>query len=165
MSDHATRRLGWERRRLEAARELLRDGAGPGAELRRPAEHSGSGAHLADTASDTLDREVELSVNHAVEQELLEIAAAEARIDAGTYGRCEICGEAIDAERLRALPWATRCLSDQVQAETIDESLRADVLHGPSEAEALDHSDLIPDEDAVDGTELSAEEGALHLQP
>jgi RNA polymerase-binding transcription factor DksA len=33
-----------------------------------------------------------------------------ARVAAGTYGRCESCGEAIAPERLAARPAATRCI-------------------------------------------------------
>ena len=35
------------------------------------------------------------------------------RIDAGTYGRCEACGEPIPQERLEAVPTARFCIRDQ----------------------------------------------------
>ena len=38
-----------------------------------------------------------------------ELAAAEARLDAGTYGFCERCRRPIALARLRALPTARRC--------------------------------------------------------
>jgi DnaK suppressor protein len=41
---------------------------------------------------------------------LSSIDAALARIEDGTYGRCERCGEPIAEERLEALPYATRCI-------------------------------------------------------
>lgn len=43
-------------------------------------------------------------------QEIAQIDAALARIAAGTYGACEGCGEPIDEQRLRALPYAARCI-------------------------------------------------------
>lgn len=43
-------------------------------------------------------------------EKLRQIDAALSRIDAGTYGRCESCGEGIGAERLEALPFATTCI-------------------------------------------------------
>lgn len=46
----------------------------------------------------------------AAREELREIDAALARIDAGTYGVCEVCGNAIPAARLRARPTASRCV-------------------------------------------------------
>ncbi|HUY96319.1 MAG TPA: TraR/DksA C4-type zinc finger protein [Verrucomicrobiae bacterium] len=33
------------------------------------------------------------------------------RLDAGRYGRCEICDAEIPKERLEALPWATVCVA------------------------------------------------------
>lgn len=49
--------------------------------------------------------------------ELDAIQAALARIDAGTYGRCEICGEMISAARLTARPTARRCVACQERLE------------------------------------------------
>jgi RNA polymerase-binding transcription factor DksA len=42
---------------------------------------------------------------------LAEIDTAIARLDAGTYGTCEVCGEPIAAARLEARPTAARCLA------------------------------------------------------
>ncbi len=39
----------------------------------------------------------------------LEVAAALARMDAGTYGFCEECGEKIEEDRLEANPAAATC--------------------------------------------------------
>ncbi|HSX67613.1 TraR/DksA family transcriptional regulator [Nocardioides sp.] len=41
---------------------------------------------------------------------LLEVEAALARVDAGTYGVCERCGEPIGTERLEARPVARLCI-------------------------------------------------------
>jgi RNA polymerase-binding transcription factor DksA len=45
------------------------------------------------------------------EQHLAEIDAALARIDDGTYGTCEVCGQEIPDERLRARPAARTCIT------------------------------------------------------
>jgi DnaK suppressor protein len=42
---------------------------------------------------------------------LREIAAAVQRLDEGTYGVCEVCGDAIPAERLEARPTARTCVT------------------------------------------------------
>ncbi|MGC4962574.1 TraR/DksA family transcriptional regulator [Gordonia sp. DT218] len=42
---------------------------------------------------------------------LEEIDAAFGRLDHGTYGRCESCGEPIGSERLDALPAARHCIA------------------------------------------------------
>jgi DnaK suppressor protein len=43
-------------------------------------------------------------------RELDELAAAESRLAAGTYGRCVRCGAEIAPERLDALPAVTTCI-------------------------------------------------------
>jgi len=40
---------------------------------------------------------------------LAQIALALKKLEEGTYGRCEMCGEAIPPARLQALPFAIRC--------------------------------------------------------
>jgi len=41
---------------------------------------------------------------------LAAIDAALARMDEGSYGRCQTCGREIDEARLAAIPWATQCI-------------------------------------------------------
>ena len=41
---------------------------------------------------------------------LAALEAAQARVEYGTYGVCEVCGERIPAERLEALPATTTCV-------------------------------------------------------
>ncbi len=52
--------------------------------------------------------------NSAIEVELearlLEVDSALARIEAGTYGICRVCGTAIEDARLRANPAAPTCI-------------------------------------------------------
>lgn len=40
-----------------------------------------------------------------------EIDRALAKIEEGSYGRCDRCGTSIPQERLEALPWATLCVA------------------------------------------------------
>ena len=46
-----------------------------------------------------------------------EIDAAQARLEAGTFGACARCAHPIPLERLRALPVARYCLACQAQQE------------------------------------------------
>ena len=62
--------------------------------------------HPADTASETFEREKDLSILEQLERELAELQAALARVDDGTYGIDEVTGEPIDPARLEALPTA-----------------------------------------------------------
>lgn len=66
--------------------------------------------HMAETASVTLDREIDYTLEESEEEVLAAIDAALARIEEGAYGRCQRCGEPIAEERLRALPYATLCI-------------------------------------------------------
>jgi RNA polymerase-binding protein DksA len=66
--------------------------------------------HLAETASLTLDREIDYTLQGNEEEVLHAIDVALARINEGTYGRCQSCGRDIAEERLRAIPYATLCI-------------------------------------------------------
>jgi RNA polymerase-binding protein DksA len=65
---------------------------------------------LADTATVTVDREVDYSLEEHSAHVLQEIDAALARIDDGTFGICSRCGAPIGEERLEAMPHATLCI-------------------------------------------------------
>lgn len=58
----------------------------------------------------TINRDVLLALNGKIENELLKCYAALERLDAGTYGICTTCGEDISERRLKALPFALRCI-------------------------------------------------------
>ena len=73
--------------------------------------------HLADTATETYDRELDYSLEENSEHVLAEIDAALQRIDSGTYGQCTNCGNEIPEERLEARPYATLCIGCQRQRE------------------------------------------------
>jgi DnaK suppressor protein len=73
--------------------------------------------HLADTATETYDRELDYSLEENSEHVLADIDAALKRIEDGTYGTCTNGGEQIPLERLEARPWATLCIDCQRQQE------------------------------------------------
>ena len=66
--------------------------------------------HLGDMASETYDRELEEGLDEGVRETLHQIESALQRIDDGTYGVCEIDDKPIPEDRLRAIPWTTRCI-------------------------------------------------------
>jgi DnaK suppressor protein len=47
---------------------------------------------------------------------LKEVRLAMARIDAGTFGLCEIGGERIDEKRIEAIPWTRYCSAHEAEA-------------------------------------------------
>ena len=65
---------------------------------------------IAATATATVDREIDYTLEENSEKVLAAIEAALQRIGNGTYGKCVNCGKEIGEERLAALPWATLCI-------------------------------------------------------
>ncbi|OGV42289.1 MAG: hypothetical protein A2X46_15510 [Lentisphaerae bacterium GWF2_57_35] len=73
--------------------------------------------HMADQGTDNFDREFALNLVSSEQDVLYEIDEALHRIDAGTYGACEMCGNAIEKARLKALPFAKMCISCKSESE------------------------------------------------
>jgi DnaK suppressor protein len=72
----------------------------------------------ADAGSASFERETAQSLSNHSRNLLTQIDDALRRMDAGTYGRCERCGEAIEPARLEALPYARLCLDCKRRDET-----------------------------------------------
>jgi DnaK suppressor protein len=68
-------------------------------------------------ASDA-EREVDVALSEQDRAQLAALDAALQRLAAGTYGRCEQCGEPIAAARLQARPEALHCLACAQQRES-----------------------------------------------
>jgi DnaK suppressor protein len=105
-----------ERRRVEAALQNLHD-ENSGTLSEDAGEETAYDNHLADTATETYDRELDYTLEENSEHVLAEIDAALTRIENGTYGTCTNCGKQIPEERLEALPWATLCIDCQRDQE------------------------------------------------
>ena len=73
--------------------------------------------HLGETATATLDREIDYTLEGNSHGILSAIDEALARMDEGTYGICRRCGRPIGEERLEAIPWATLCIDDKRRDE------------------------------------------------
>ncbi len=101
-----TELLELRERVLRAAHDIVEDDTADG-ELSSAAGDQ----HIADHASDMLDREVDESLEENAGLIVREIDAALERIDAGTYGTCIRCGNPIPDERLEAVPYAVLCVS------------------------------------------------------
>jgi len=68
-------------------------------------EHDPEGATIA------FERSQLASLVRAAQDQLAEIEAAVARLDAGLYGVCQGCGQPIAPERLNARPVASTCIA------------------------------------------------------
>jgi RNA polymerase-binding protein DksA len=98
-----------ERQRVEAAIQNLHD-ENPGTLAEDAGEETAYDNHLADTATETYDRELDYTLEENSEHVLAEIEAALRRVEEGTYGICANCGKPVAVDRLDALPWATLCI-------------------------------------------------------
>jgi DnaK suppressor protein len=76
-----------------------------------------AGDDQADAGAKTFEREHELAMTQNARDLLAQNEQALARIDAGTYGVCESCGQSIGKARLQAFPRATLCVSCKQREE------------------------------------------------
>ena len=67
-------------------------------------------SHMADQGTDTMEREKAFLFASQKRKRLEELATALQRIEAGSFGFCEVCGGAIPPRRLEAMPGATTCV-------------------------------------------------------
>src|SRR5688500_16988001 len=118
-------RLAEERQRLQGIKEELEPVRGDD-QKESLEELSSYDQHQADVATETFEREKDLSILDSVEGELADIEHALQRLDDGTYGTCEACGKPIGDDRLEAMPATRYCLDDQSKAE---QELRTSAPH------------------------------------
>ncbi|MFD5399430.1 TraR/DksA family transcriptional regulator [Streptomyces sp. NPDC127097] len=77
----------------------------------------GAGDDEADTGSKNITREHELALASNAREMLHQTERALGRLDAGTYGLCENCGNPIGKARMQAFPRATLCVECKQQQE------------------------------------------------
>ena len=92
---------------LEAERDYLLE------QLASGSQDLGRNPDKADLALDYAQREQQTALSAVHQERLKGVQAALSRMDAGTYGICELCGTQIDPARLRVLPSATTCIKCQ----------------------------------------------------
>jgi DnaK suppressor protein len=78
---------------------------------------SGYSFHMADMATDLYDREFALGLAEGERELLYALDDALKKIQDGTYGLCETCGEKIPKGRLKVVPQARYCLKHQEEVE------------------------------------------------
>ncbi len=115
-NDKARQLLTDERTRLEGLQNRI-DNVGDESQEDSVSELSTVDQHPADVGSETFERTKELSVQEEVSGHLDDVGLAFEKLDAGTYGKCEVCGDAIPDERLEALPAARYCIEHQAAHE------------------------------------------------
>jgi DnaK suppressor protein len=76
-----------------------------------------AGDDPADAGAKTFEREHEFALTQGARDLLEQTERALARIDTGTYGVCESCGQPIGKARLMAFPRATLCVTCKQREE------------------------------------------------
>jgi len=95
---------------LKARREVLRG------ELERLTEppvegvNIGFGKRVGEGTSEAVERLATTATARSIAGSIADIDAALAKLEAGTYGFCESCGEQIRSDRLEALRAASLCV-------------------------------------------------------
>ena len=114
--DHYRTLLFGERGRLEAELEQLRN-RNTDMENALPEDGEGGDEDTADLAAAMMDKEMDLSVEDEIEDMLAQVAHALEKMEAGTYGICDMSGEPIPASRLELIPWASLTVECQALSE------------------------------------------------
>lgn len=108
-----------EREREEAIAQLRGLGIVPDGAAAQPDSHIEPARDEGDQAQASERQDISFMTRERIAERINRLAAALERVKDGTYGTCEMCGEAIERSRLEALPEATRCLACQERAERV----------------------------------------------
>ena len=85
------------------------------ATMERKPEDQGSisfGKRIGEGTSMAVDRLAQVAVHDQLQVTRAQITRAMEKLDDGSYGRCDVCGDEIPEGRLEALPWAVLCVRD-----------------------------------------------------
>jgi DnaK suppressor protein len=98
-------------RALEAQERSLRremDDLGADPDLDEVAFDGDAG--FSDRSHSTEERGRVIATTRALRATLRDVERARTKVEDGTYGTCERCGNAVGDERLDAMPWALLCI-------------------------------------------------------
>jgi DnaK suppressor protein len=99
-------RAALEERRRSVSDEIAELTAVP----RDPMMAISFGKRVGDGTTQAVERLNQVGTATALAAMLADVERALAKLDEGTYGRCDSCGDAIPAERLEARPWSVLCV-------------------------------------------------------
>jgi DnaK suppressor protein len=99
------------RRELEARRERTRERVESLAERPELGAAQGFGKRIGDGTTEAISRLTDIGVGRSLETGLARTERALAKLDDGTYGLCDACGEPIAPARLEALPDSVLCVA------------------------------------------------------
>ena len=99
------------RRELEERRDRARETIAGLAKRPERGTAQGFGKRIGDGTTEAISRLTDIGVGRSLETALARTERALAKLDDGSYGKCETCGEAISEARLEAMPAARFCIN------------------------------------------------------
>jgi RNA polymerase-binding transcription factor len=99
------------RRELETRRDTMRERLDTLAERPELGAAQGFGKRIGDGTTEAISRLTDIGVGRSLEESLIRTERAIAKLDDGTYGTCDACGEAIPPKRLEAMPDSVLCVT------------------------------------------------------
>lgn len=101
------RRLNEERERVIKGLEQLRASAPPVGQAKEGSPYG----KKEEGATEAVELETRLALEKRSTEVLSEVEHALQKLEQGTYGLCDVCGQSIDMERLEIRPQANLCLA------------------------------------------------------
>ena len=99
------------RRELEARRQSTLERVASLAERPELGEAQGFGKRIGDGTTEAISRLTDIGIGRSLETGLARTERALAKLDEGSYGTCDGCGEPIAPARLRAMPDGVLCVT------------------------------------------------------
>jgi DnaK suppressor protein len=99
------------RQELEVRRDRVRTRVAALAQRPELGSAQGFGKRIGDGTIEAVSRLTEIGVGESLERGLARTERALAKLDDGTYGSCDACGDPIPRARLQAMPDGVLCLS------------------------------------------------------
>ena len=121
----ATTKSNQIRSRLEAEKKRIQDELAQ-LNIERPMDERREGSPFGkreEEATESMELEKRLALEKRLKTLLTEVDRAIQKIDAGTYGVCDICNIHIDPARMEALPQAIMCLSCRQKLKNANQSV------------------------------------------
>jgi len=99
------------RRELEQRRDVTQERVAGLAKRPELGSAQGFGKRIGDGTIEAISRLTEIGVGMNLEEGLARTERALAKLDEGTYGICDSCGDGIAPARLRAMPDGVLCIA------------------------------------------------------
>lgn len=111
MADRSDLDLDAVRAELEELRDRHRDRLASLAKRPELGAAQGFGKRIGDGTTEAVSRLTDIGVGDSLQRALARTERALAKLDDGSYGICDACGDPISPGRMRALPDGVLCLT------------------------------------------------------